>query len=578
MKKIFSIIIVVLLILIIIYDIYFVFKFDTIYEEESEISFVGEIISLPEKKENYNRYIIKTIYNSKIKNSKNTNMIAYIKEDIILFPGDIIKINGKFNKAQSKRNYGGFNYRNYLKQKKVYGIVYVDNVSIIENKFDIYNILGKVKKSINDKINLLYKNQENSFLKSILIGESEELEDEIKENFRKSSLSHILAISGMHISYIVLALKFILEKTIKRKKLENNIIIIFLVFFSILTGLKPSCIRACTMYSFILLCENMYRKNNVKLSIILTFFILILFNPYNIFSVGLWLSFMGTIGIILFSDLFYKLSERIIKKHINDSFRKNNTIKVILYIINIFVICFSAQILIFPIMIYVYNSFSLSFFISNFFSSFLIGPVLILGFLSIIISYIFIPISNIISLFESNLIKLLIVISKICSKIPLSNIKVVTPNIMFLFLYYFIIILIICYYNKNRVLLLKVILAFCKIKQTKKTKKIINMITCQLFKVGIFICIFIIIINFIRFDKDLRIYFVDVGQGDCTVIQTPHGKNIIIDGGEGGESSKYDYGKNVVLPYLLDRKIWKIDYMIISHFDSDHVGRPIYYY
>ena len=54
MKKIFSIIIVVLLILIIIYDIYFVFKFDTIYEEESEISFVGEIISLPEKKENYN--------------------------------------------------------------------------------------------------------------------------------------------------------------------------------------------------------------------------------------------------------------------------------------------------------------------------------------------------------------------------------------------------------------------------------------------------------------------------------------------------------------------------------------------
>ena len=52
--------------------------------------------------------------------------------------------------------------------------------------------------------------------------------------------------------------------------MENNIIIIFLAFFSVLTGLKPSCIRACIMYSFILLCENMYRKNNVKLSIILT--------------------------------------------------------------------------------------------------------------------------------------------------------------------------------------------------------------------------------------------------------------------------------------------------------------------
>ena len=68
-----------------------------------------------------------------------------------------------------------------------------------------------------------------------------------------------------------------------------------------------------------------------------------------------------------------------------------------------------------------------------------------------------------------------------------------------------------------------------------------------------------------------QINFVDVGQGDCTYIKTFSGKNIIIDGGE-GNTEKYDYGENVVLPYLLDRNVKKIDYLIISHADSDHIG------
>ena len=72
-------------------------------------------------------------------------------------------------------------------------------------------------------------------------------------------------------------------------------------------------------------------------------------------------------------------------------------------------------------------------------------------------------------------------------------------------------------------------------------------------------------------DNDLKVFFVDVGQGDCTVIITPQKKSIIIDGGE-GHNDKYDMGKHVVLPYLLDRGIKKVDYLMISHFDSDHVG------
>ena len=76
------------------------------------------------------------------------------------------------------------------------------------------------------------------------------------------------------------------------------------------------------------------------------------------------------------------------------------------------------------------------------------------------------------------------------------------------------------------------------------------------------------IINIIP--KNLKIHFIDVRQGDSTLIITPDKKTILIDGG-GSEFGNYDVGESTLLPYLLDRKIKVIDYIIISHFDSDHV-------
>ena len=69
-------------------------------------------------------------------------------------------------------------------------------------------------------------------------------------------------------------------------------------------------------------------------------------------------------------------------------------------------------------------------------------------------------------------------------------------------------------------------------------------------------------------DGKCEFHFIDVGQGDSTLIVTPHNKTILIDG---GGSETYDVGENILVPYLLDRKIKKVDYVIISHFDQDHV-------
>lgn len=92
-------------------------------------------------------------------------------------------------------------------------------------------------------------------------------------------------------------------------------------------------------------------------------------------------------------------------------------------------------------------------------------------------------------------------------------------------------------------------------------------------KCKIIICLLIvlILINFIIyiFPQKLRIFFIDVGQGDSTLIITPDKKTVLIDG---GGSDSFDVGEKVLLPYLLDRRILKIDYVLISHFDTDHCG------
>lgn len=127
-----------------------------------------------------------------------------------------------------------------------------------------------------------------------------------------------------------------------------------------------------------------------------------------------------------------------------------------------------------------------------------------------------------------------------------------TPNIFIVFLYYLLVSIYISGFYK-------------KIKENfnKNRKNII-----------IVICLFLSAFVGFNINKGkLKIYFIDVGQGDATLIVTPKNKKILIDGG-GDEQN--DVGKNTLLPYLLDRNIKSLDYIIISHFDSDHCMAAMY--
>lgn len=148
------------------------------------------------------------------------------------------------------------------------------------------------------------------------------------------------------------------------------------------------------------------------------------------------------------------------------------------------------------------------------------------------------------------------------SKINIANFKIVTPEIYQVILYYLIVSIAGYLYKVFSTI-------NCNITQgrIKNTLYLLRYKLRPYFKkFKIILIILVILFNSInRIPDNIKIYFIDVGQGDSTLIITPNRKNILIDG-----------GPNTILPYLLDRKIKKIDYMIISHFDQDHVRTDYY--
>ena len=544
------------------------FYIDKNIENIEYIECIAKIISIKEEKEYTNKYIVKVLDVNESYDIENIKLIMYLAKDINFLTGDIVYVKGEFSTADSKRNYGGFDYNKYLKQSKIFGIIQAEECIKISKQEDLYSFLENIRYKFIIKIESLYNNENAGFLKNLLFGKTDGLTDDIKYSFRDSSLSHVLAISGMHVTYVVIGIKFVLDKIVKSKKFKNNLLIFFIIFFSFITGNSVSGIRACIMGVMSIFANNFERKNNFYFSLIYSFLIIILFNPYNIYNIGLWLSYMGSLGIVCFSSFFKKYIYKKInfKKKINIIFQKIRE-----YIIENFVVTFSAQILIFPIMMYVFNTISISFFISNILVSFFVGPLLILGYASVLLSFINFPFIKLIVYVTETLIVIVVKISEICSKLPFSKIYVITPNIIMVFVYYGIVFGLIYFSFKKRFYFFRLIISKSFLK--KELRKIIDKIL--FFKKYIFILF--IIVSVILFQIKLnshsmfQINFVDVGQGDCTYIKTFSGKNIIIDGGE-GNTEKYDYGENIVLPYLLDREVKKIDYLIISHADSDHIG------
>lgn len=228
-------------------------SYENKYKHIKEANFIATIIGPPKEKQYSIQYKIRVESINNNDNYKNTYLYLKVKKNNILKFGDKVKFVGNFIEPDEQRNFGGFNYKQYLKSIGIYGTVKAGNVNIIEKNSvkGIKLLANNVSNYINNIVDNNIENEDNkNLLIGILLGNDDELEDNVKESFQDSSLSHILAVSGMHVSYVILGISILLGKFKFSKKLTKIITIILLIFFIFLTGEVPSVKRACIMVIF----------------------------------------------------------------------------------------------------------------------------------------------------------------------------------------------------------------------------------------------------------------------------------------------------------------------------------------
>ena len=436
--------------------------------------------------------------------------------------GDWIKVSGTLTKPKDNSLFNLFNYRHYLLSQKVYWLFKGQEITKLDYQ---PNPLYLIKRKIVNRVNSI--NKSSPYLKTYLFSETNDINNDVLTSYQANGLSHLLSLSGTHISFFVAIILFLLNKIKKKSNLNFLLVTIILLFYLFLTNYPPSLLRA--VFMFILLKINKIFDLKIKTInlMIIVCSTLLLYNPYYIFHLGFKFSFIISFYLIIFKELFQS---------------KN-------YFINTCLISLIAFIVSIPILS------------NNFFEINLLIPITNLLFIFIFIFLIF-PLS-IIVLFIPILDQLLYSIILITENLSLfinkiSFFKITLPYIpiILIFGYYFIITFVLISFKNN---------------------KYLNFIYI----------ILVLIIHYYSpyFYKYPVITFIDVGQGDSTLIELPKNKgNILIDTGgivtyDNSEWMKKKKDYSIVLsqtiPYLKSRGIRKIDYLILTHGDYDHLGEAL---
>ena len=416
--------------------------------------------------------------------------------------GDKVKVYGLVYTPNDNTNFNTFNYRKYLLSKNIKYVISVQRISLKKrNK----NIIYKLKTNV---INYLNEFKRNDYMQAFILGETTYISDEINEAYQKLGISHLLAISGSHVTLIVSFLNIFLKKN----KYKDVIIFPLLFFFLFLTNFAHSLLRCIYFLFFNYLNKKLKLNLTSSYVLIITFFLLLLFNPNLIYSSG-----------FLFSSVisFYLI---ISQKFINN---KNYFKSLIL----ITLISFLSSIPIIAMTNYKINLLSIIYnLIFVPLVSFFIFPLSIITFLFPFLENIY----NIVLNFFDEIICFI-------SRVNFLELVIPKMNIITILIYYFSLYVSLKFNRKYLVYL---------------------------------ILILILNSSFNYFYNKNKIIFMDVNQGDSAIIIDSLNKTTIIDTG-GLIGSNSSLTKNTFIPYLNSIGINKVQNLIITHGDYDHMGEAI---
>ncbi|NLC49837.1 MAG: ComEC family competence protein [Bacteroidales bacterium] len=337
------------------------------YDFPSEAtSYIGEVLDFPQQKKRSVACQVHLIY------PVDKKIMLYLEPDTnskTLEPGDQLVVYASVVPFKNLGNPDDFDYERFMQNKGFSGSTYTNSNSWFRTGARSYSLRTEALR-VRAKILDIYKsfgldNDAYSFISAITLGYKADLTDQLKDAFRASGTSHVLAVSGLHVGiiYIIIISFFsFLGKRGKAVVVKQLLILLCLWGYVFITGMPVSVVRAAIMLSLLSI-GNMLNRNGVNYNTlaVAAFFTLII-NPFHLFDLGFQLSFASVSSILFFQP---KISQLYVAKN-----------KAIGYIWRLFTVSLSAQLGVFPLVLYYFGTFPTYFFITN---------LLVLPFIGVII-------------------------------------------------------------------------------------------------------------------------------------------------------------------------------------------------
>ena len=463
-----------------------------------------------------------------------SKFILYTDPEIQIHIGNAIRAAGELSFFQNARNPGNFDQKLYYQRQDIHGSAWAKEVEVVDDSiWKIRDWLSEFRSQWKKALIQAMGEKDGNVLSAMLLGEKSEMDPDTKELYQVSGIGHILAISGLHLSFIGIGAYRIFRRMTGSYTAGGIAGILLLVLYVMMIGFTVSAVRALVMFLFRVGADMTGRHYDSPTALAAAAAAVLLWRPLSLYDGGFWLSFGAVFAMIIVLPIFKGLP------------------------VQGFWASVSINLTILPVMLFYFFEFPPYSLLLNLFVIPLMSAMLLLGLLGSAAYAAGIPIA----VFGLRICKVILWLYEKCCEIgmgiPGARMIAGKPRLWQIAAYY---------------ILLAAALVFLRRLRRKEIKKASGMETTGRIKImpllalaaGIFILTF-------RFGEEgrLSVTILDVGQGDGIFIQGPAGGTYLIDG---GSSDIKKVGQYRIEPFLKSRGVGKLDYVLISHGDSDHMN------
>jgi competence protein ComEC len=325
-------------------------------------------------------------------------IIVNIQKDSLknLIIGNIVKVKTTLQQNASNKNPNQFDYSKYLADKQIYAQIYINKTEITINKKlkkDVWYYSGRLHSRIVRNLEKVHFNKEEmNVALALILGQQQEISQDIIQDYQYSGATHILSVSGLHVGFIMIFINFILKpipNTRKGSLIKLLSILISLSAFAIISGLSPSVLRSVVMFSFLAIGNHLRRSGSIYHTLLVSILLILLFEPYFLFDVGFQLSYLALFFIVWLQPVLKKIWAP-----------KN---KILISVWNALTVSFAAQIGTLPLCLYYFHQFPGLFFVTNIIIIPLLSFIMIAGIIVMLMAIYSSPSVLLIQIFEKSI-------------------------------------------------------------------------------------------------------------------------------------------------------------------------------